>query len=73
MWIKPLKIMTLTQYWEDEFVIYKVAATESQTGWGWKGPLEIIWSKTTAEAGSEDARDFVSDETIQPACKNLQD
>ena len=25
--------------------------TESQNGWGWKGPLEVIWSNTPAQAG----------------------
>lgn len=25
--------------------------TESQNGWGWKAPLEVIWSNSTAQAG----------------------
>ena len=27
------------------------ALTESQSGWGWKGPLEVVWSNLPAQAG----------------------
>jgi len=29
----------------------KTVNTESQNGWGWKGPLEVTWSTIPAQAG----------------------
>ena len=30
---------------------YTIAVTESQNGWDWREPLEVIWSNTPAQAG----------------------
>jgi len=41
---------------------------ESQNGWGWKGLLEVIWSKPRAQVGPPVAPDH-----IQMAFKYLKD
>ena len=37
-----------TQQFRMKSLLARVTITESQNGWGWKGPLEVIWSNLSA-------------------------